>query len=102
VITEEFEDTKGVIIIRKSKDRQHNGQKRKNKSTHNDLQNIAHKNSVFFLITSQTQLTGCHAMILPYPMLLLQTSTNDRGFTGQFAIIVPPPNPHTFSWVVPI
>ena len=26
---EEFEDTKGVIIIRKSKDRQHNGQKEK-------------------------------------------------------------------------
>ena len=36
---EEFEDTKGVIRIRKSqKDRQHNGQK--NKSTNNDLQNI--------------------------------------------------------------
>jgi hypothetical protein len=44
MITEEFEDTKGVIIIRKSKDRQHNGQKRKNKSTNNDLQNITHKN----------------------------------------------------------
>jgi len=44
VITEEFEDTKGVIIIRKSKDRQHNGQKRKNKSTNNYLQNITHKN----------------------------------------------------------
>ena len=27
--TEEFEDTKGVIRIRKSKDRQHNGQKKK-------------------------------------------------------------------------
>ena len=27
----EFEDTKGVIIIRKSKDRQHNGQKKQNK-----------------------------------------------------------------------
>jgi len=26
---EEFEDTKGIIRIRKSKDRQHNGQKRK-------------------------------------------------------------------------
>jgi hypothetical protein len=44
MITEEFEDTKGVIIIRKSKDRQHNGQKRKNKSTNNDLKNIMHKN----------------------------------------------------------
>ena len=29
--SEEFEDTKGVIRIRKSKDRQHNGQKKKDK-----------------------------------------------------------------------
>jgi hypothetical protein len=28
-LQEEFEDTKGPIIIRKSKDRQHNGQKKK-------------------------------------------------------------------------
>ena len=28
---EEFEDTKGVIRIRKSKDRQHNGQKKNDK-----------------------------------------------------------------------
>ena len=38
---EEFEDTKGVIRIRKSKkDRQHNGQKKKYERTYNDLQNI--------------------------------------------------------------
>ena len=38
---EEFEDTKGVIRIRKSKkDRQHNAQKKKDKMTNNDLQNI--------------------------------------------------------------
>jgi len=37
---EGFEDTKGVIRIRKSKDRQYNGQKKKNKRTNNDLQNI--------------------------------------------------------------
>jgi hypothetical protein len=35
----EFEDTKGVIRIGKSKDRQLNGVKR----TNNDLQNITHK-----------------------------------------------------------
>ena len=36
---EEFEDAKGVIRIRKSKkDRQHNCQKKKDKSTNNDLQ----------------------------------------------------------------
>ena len=41
VMQEEFEDTKGVIRIRKSmKDRQHNGQKKKDKKTNNDLQNI--------------------------------------------------------------
>jgi len=41
LIQEEFEDTKGVIKIRKSKkDRQHNGQKKKDKRTKNDLQNV--------------------------------------------------------------
>jgi hypothetical protein len=40
-VQEEFEDTKGVIRIRISKkNRQHNGQKKKYKSTNNDLQNI--------------------------------------------------------------
>ena len=33
-------DTKGVIRCRKWKDRQHNGQKKKVKSTNNDLENI--------------------------------------------------------------
>jgi hypothetical protein len=38
---EEFEDTKGAIIIRISKkNRQHNGQKKKHKRTNNDEQNI--------------------------------------------------------------
>ena len=40
VLWEEFEDTKGVIRIRESKDRQHNGQKKKYKRTIKDLQNI--------------------------------------------------------------
>ena len=34
---EEFEDTKGVIRSRKSKDRQYNGQNKKAKLTNNDL-----------------------------------------------------------------
>ena len=43
-LIDEFEDTKGVIKIRKSKkDRQDNGQKKKNKRTNNDLQNIHSK-----------------------------------------------------------
>jgi hypothetical protein len=37
--SKEFEDTKGVIRIRKSKDRQHNGQMKKDKRTNTDLQN---------------------------------------------------------------
>jgi hypothetical protein len=36
-LQEEFEDIKGVIRIRKSQDRQHNGQKKKDKMTNNDL-----------------------------------------------------------------
>jgi hypothetical protein len=43
LLSQEFEDTKGVIRIRKSKDRQHNGQKKKDKRPNNDLQNITHK-----------------------------------------------------------
>jgi hypothetical protein len=35
-----FEDTKDVIKIRKSKDRQHNDQKKKDKRTNNDPQYI--------------------------------------------------------------
>jgi hypothetical protein len=36
----EFEDTRGAIRIRISKNRQHNGQKKKYKRTNNDQQNI--------------------------------------------------------------
>jgi hypothetical protein len=40
-VKEEFVDTKGIIGIRKSKkNRQHNGQKNKDKGTNNDLQSI--------------------------------------------------------------
>ena len=38
-----LEDTKGVIGIRKSKNRQHNAQKKKDKMTNNDLQKHTHK-----------------------------------------------------------
>ena len=38
--TEEFEDTKRVRRIRKSKDTQRNGQKKKDNGTNNDLRNI--------------------------------------------------------------
>ena len=41
IVEEDFEDTKGLIRIRKSKkNRQHNGQIEKDKGTNNDLQNI--------------------------------------------------------------
>ena len=39
-MNKKLEDTKGVIRIRISKNKQHNGQKKKNKRTNNDLQNI--------------------------------------------------------------
>jgi hypothetical protein len=41
---EELADTKGVFRIRKSEDRQHNDQKKNDKRTISDLQNIAQKN----------------------------------------------------------
>ena len=40
---DEFEDPKGVIRIRKLKDKQYSGQKKKYKRINNDLQNITHK-----------------------------------------------------------
>ena len=44
VTKEELKDTIEVIRIRKSeKNRQHNGQVKKDKRTNNDLQNITHK-----------------------------------------------------------
>ena len=39
ILQEVFEDIKGVIRIRKSKNRQHNDQNKKYKKTNNDLQN---------------------------------------------------------------
>ena len=38
-----FKDTNGIIRSRKSKDRQYNGQKKKDKRTNNDLQNTTQK-----------------------------------------------------------
>jgi hypothetical protein len=43
LLEEKFEDTKDVIRSRKSKDRQHNGRKKKDERTNNDLQNITQK-----------------------------------------------------------
>ena len=42
-VLEEFEDTKEVIRIRKTKNRKCNGQKKKDKGTNNDQQYITHK-----------------------------------------------------------
>jgi len=41
VYEEKFEDTKGIIRIRHSKNIQHNDQKKKYKRTNNDLQHTA-------------------------------------------------------------
>ena len=40
---EALEDTKGIIRIRKSMDRQHNGPKKKDNWTNNDLENTQKK-----------------------------------------------------------
>jgi hypothetical protein len=46
-VIEEFEDNKVVIRIRKpKKDRQHNGQKKKDKRTNNDIKNYTHKKKI--------------------------------------------------------
>ena len=46
-LQEEFEDTKGVIRIRKIKEEQTTQRgKKKDKSTNNDLQNITHKTKI--------------------------------------------------------
>ena len=44
LLKEGIEDTRGVIRIHKSKNRQHNDQNKKDKRTNNDLQNTTHKN----------------------------------------------------------
>ena len=49
----DIEDTEGIIIIRKSKDRQHHGQKKKDKRTSNELQNDIPKTKD---LATQTQL----------------------------------------------
>ena len=46
LIQEKFHDTKEVIRSRKSKDRQYNGQKKKDKRPNNDLQTITQKTKV--------------------------------------------------------
>ena len=43
-VNKKFKDTKGVIRNCKLKNRQYNGQKKKEKSTNNDLQNTTQKN----------------------------------------------------------
>jgi hypothetical protein len=62
---EEFEDTKEAIRISKSKDKQHNGQKKRDKRTNNDLQNIyiklkieEHEPQVFYVYLILQQVFG--------------------------------------------
>ena len=43
IMLEKFENTKGVITINLRRDRQHNYQKKKDKRTNNDQQNITQK-----------------------------------------------------------
>ena len=43
IMLEKFENTKGVITINLRRDKQHNYQKKKDKRTNNDQQNITQK-----------------------------------------------------------
>jgi hypothetical protein len=59
-VKEKFEEIKGVIRNRKWKDRQCNGQKRKDKRTYNNLQNATQKisknNAIFWDVVVQVLL----------------------------------------------
>ena len=79
IVQEKFEDTKGVIRSRKSKDRQCNCQTKKDKRTNTDLQNITERN------TNPTKKTGVNpgaperlAVPAPHvtPVMLLLSDTN--------------------------
>ena len=63
IVQEEFEETKVVIRIRKSKkDRQYNGQQKKNKSTNSDLQNTTQKTKDRTTRTSLKQVVNSDAV----------------------------------------
>jgi len=65
---EEIEDIKGVIRISKSrKDRQHNGQKKKEKRTNNDLQKNSRSSN-----TNPTK-TGCELRYILFLLSLYST-----------------------------
>jgi hypothetical protein len=51
---EELADTKGRFRISKSTDRQHNGQKKKDKRTNNDIQHITHNHNIVFVFIQHT------------------------------------------------
>ena len=55
----EFENTKGVIRIRKSKDTQHNGQKKKDKRTNNELPNIHIHLKIEYIFFSNLIISNC-------------------------------------------
>ena len=60
IFKEMFEDTKGVIRSRKSKERQYNGQKKKDKRTKNNIQNTTQKTKDRATLTPQkTRVNSC-------------------------------------------
>jgi hypothetical protein len=54
LLQEELEDTKGRIRISKSTDRQHNGQRKKDKRTNNDKQHITHNHNIVLVFMQHT------------------------------------------------
>ena len=70
MMTSPFNKTKGVIRNRKSNDRQHNGQTKKNKRTNNNLQNITHETKDLvtrtpFKTGGELRCSGGKAVLVP-------------------------------------
>ena len=82
---EEFEDTKGAIRIRKSKDRQHNDQQKTDKRTNSDVLNIHIKLKIKISnVLSIKDITMNRHLLLSWRCLFLQCFNN-----AQMVICIP-------------
>jgi hypothetical protein len=70
------EDTKGVIIIRKSKNRQYNDQKKKYKRTNNFLQNPTHKTKDRVTRTNKTDRKDITEILLKVVLSTKRSTAN--------------------------
>ena len=84
---EDLEDTKRVFRIRKSKkNRQHNGQKKKDKRTNNNLQNITQKTkdrATRTPLKSSCSTSGTNHVTLATNVMISHEGGKDRGCVQQ-------------------